>query len=62
MKMRCILFFAQRQLHVASGLFVFISDALMPVVHPAHVMRIEPLTHADPSATVFWVFASIPAA
>ena len=42
--------------------FLFFRDALMLVVHPAHVVRIEPLTHTYPSAAVFWVLASIPPA
>jgi hypothetical protein len=42
--------------------FLFFSDALMLMVHPAHVVGIEPFTHTHPSAAVFRVFASIPAA
>jgi hypothetical protein len=34
----------------------------MLVVHPAHVVRIEPLTHTYPPAAVFRVLASIPPA
>jgi hypothetical protein len=59
MKMRRALFLCPP--HVASGLFVF-RDALMLVVHPTHVVRIEPLAHTYPPAAVFRVLASIPTA
>jgi len=42
MKIRRPFFFAHFALRVG---FLFFSDALMPMVHPAHVVRIEPLTH-----------------
>lgn len=58
MKFVAHFFFAHRTLRVG---FLFFSGALMLMVHPAHVVRIEPLTHAYRPAAIFWVLAAIPA-